>query len=203
VAWQVEHEPVDPLGFEHSWRLDTSFVQHEIAAVRQADSSRPVLINAYLPASTLAGVTQWWRTRDQGDSLALALRAADIVGLDHYPRHALVGVGGWTVYLDGNGQWFKRALAEVFSRARRVMVTEAQAEPWEAVTVPPNPRGWTAYSCPPEQIVGNYNAWMRWAHAAGVSLEAYLFWGAEYWVLRQLSGDPSYLETFERILARS
>jgi beta-galactosidase GanA len=27
VAWQVEHEAVDPLGMEHSWRLDVAFVE--------------------------------------------------------------------------------------------------------------------------------------------------------------------------------
>ena len=31
-------------------------------------------------------------------------------------------------------------------------------------------------------------------------LYAYLFWGAEYWMLRKQSMDISYLQTFERIL---
>src|SRR5213082_2817013 len=38
VAWQVEHEAVDPLGMEHAWRLAAAFVQEEVAAVRSADS---------------------------------------------------------------------------------------------------------------------------------------------------------------------
>ncbi len=37
VAWQLEHEAVDPLGVEHSWRLDVAFVEKEIEAVRKAD----------------------------------------------------------------------------------------------------------------------------------------------------------------------
>jgi len=40
VAWQVEHEAVDPLGMEHSWRLAAAFVQEEVEAVRAADPSR-------------------------------------------------------------------------------------------------------------------------------------------------------------------
>jgi hypothetical protein len=28
-------------------------------------------------------------------------------------------------------------------------------------------------------------------------------WGAEYWLLRQQHGDPSYLEAFTRILNRA
>jgi hypothetical protein len=27
-----------------------------------------------------------------------------------------------------------------------------------------------------------------------------LFWGAEYWLLRDLRGDPSYLRAFARVL---
>jgi beta-galactosidase GanA len=34
VAWQVEHEAVDPLDVEHSWRLSAAFVAEEVAAVR-------------------------------------------------------------------------------------------------------------------------------------------------------------------------
>ena len=29
VAWQLEHEAVDPLGVEHSWRLAAAFVEQE------------------------------------------------------------------------------------------------------------------------------------------------------------------------------
>ena len=34
IAWQVEHEAVDPLGVEHSWRLSAEFVKQEVEAVR-------------------------------------------------------------------------------------------------------------------------------------------------------------------------
>jgi hypothetical protein len=208
MAWQVEHEAVDPLGFEHSWRLDTTFVEQEVAAVRRADPSRPVLMNGFLPASLLAGLAQWWRTRDQGDSVAFAQRQADIVGIDDYPRHALVGLGARTLYLEGHrGVWHARARARVFGHARtsgrRLMVSEGQAEPWEAVTTPPNPRGWAMYSCPPERVIENYNRWTGWARRAAVPLEAYLFWGAEYWVLRDQSGDPRYLRAFDRLLEQA
>ena len=38
VAWQVEHEAIDPLGMEHSWRLAKAFVHSEVEAVRAADA---------------------------------------------------------------------------------------------------------------------------------------------------------------------
>jgi hypothetical protein len=39
------------------------------------------------------------------------------------------------------------------------------------------------------------------ARESGSTLDAYLFWGAEYWLLRQRAGDESYLGAFQRILA--
>ncbi|MDQ6772587.1 MAG: beta-galactosidase [Candidatus Dormibacteraeota bacterium] len=196
IAWQVEQDAVDPLGLEHSWRLARDFVAAEVSATQRADGARPVLLNGFVATSRAVRWQQRWRTRGQGDSLAVAPELADVVGLDIYPRHALLGRGGLSVYLSGSPS--RRALAGVASR--RVMVTEGQAEPWEAVTTPPDPRSGTMYSCPPERMLENYNNCLRWSRRAGLELEAYLFWGAEYWLRRQRSGDPSYLKLFRRIL---
>jgi hypothetical protein len=207
VVWQVEHEAVDPLGVEHSWRLALSFVKEEVEAVRKADPSRPVMMNGFLPTSLLVGVQQWWRTRDQGDSLSAAQRLADIVGIDYYPRHALLSIGPSTVYLDGSRSPLQRRgprqlFAWARSAGRRLMISEGQAEPWEAVTTPPNPAALNMYSCLPEQVIANYNQCMRWVGDGHPRLDAYLFWGAEYWVLRQQVGDARYIRAFARILER-
>ena len=204
TAWQLEHEAVDPLGVEHTWRLAVSFVETELRALRAADSSRPVMMNGFLPTSSLVQLTQWWRTRDQGDSLAVAARLADIVGIDFYPRHALRRLGRRALYLESADlPWERARRARLFTavsgRGTRIMVSEGQAEPWEAITVPPNPQRHALYSCPPEQLIRNYNAALAWSRPAS-PLYAYLFWGAEYWVLRDRSGDPSYLQAFARIL---
>ncbi len=208
VAWQVEHEAVDPLGLEHSWRLDADFVAAEVAAVRRADPTRPILMNGYLPVSLPVALMQWWQTRDQGDSLSVALQLADTVGLDVYPRHALLGVGPRTVYLDARRsprQWWRleQVLGAARERGKRVMISEGQAEPWEAVTVPPDPRSGVSYSCPPEQVIDTYNRCLRAARRVGGSLDAYLFWGAEYWMLRQAAGDRRYVEAVARLLDES
>jgi hypothetical protein len=47
--------------------------------------------------------------------------------------------------------------------------------------------------------VTNYNAWMQDV-GQGALLYAYLFWGAEYWMLRNQNQDVSYLRAFVRIL---
>src|SRR5207248_10790052 len=204
VAWQLEHEAVDPLGVEHSWRLDVNFVEKEVEAVRNADPSRPIMMNGFLPTSLPVRFSQWWRTHDQGDSLAVAQRIADIVGIDYYPRHALMTVGNKTVYLDGSkSPWQQQRRKQLFAWTRahsqKLMIAEGQAEPWEAVTIPPNPYGQGMYSCLPEQVITNYNTCMRWSRRE-VPLYAYLFWGAEYWMLRKQCADSSYLQVFARIL---
>jgi len=207
AAWQLEHEAVDPLGVEHSWRLGVDFVQHELDALRGADPSRPVMMNGFLPTSSVVRLSQWWRTRDQGDSLAVASRLADIVGIDYYPRHGLLALGARTLYLDGGSLPWQKTLTrslldDVRRRGKTLMVAEGQAEPWEAVTLPPNPEQGAMFSCRPDDAIRNYNTAMRWS-GPDTPLYAYLFWGADYWVLRHRSGDPSYLQAIVRILAEA
>lgn len=206
IAWQVEHEVADPLGMEHSWRLSAGFAAAEVAAARAADPSRPVLLNGFLPATAPVTAAQWWRTRDQGDSLAAAGRLADTIGVDYYPRHALAALGRRTAYLDGGGsrlgpRRYRNLARQAEADGKQVMITEIQAEPWEAVTVPPSPPGRGMYSCLPEHMIRNYNRCVRWSRRTPPGASAYLFWGAEYWLLRARQGDPSYLRAFSRILA--
>src|SRR5258708_24831701 len=179
---------------EHSGRLAENFVASEVAAVRRADPSRPIVMNGYLPVSLPVRLMQGFQTRDQGDSVSVAQRLADIVGLDYYPRHALASLGGTTVYLDSSrSPWQSARRRQLFDWARtdqhRLMITEGQAEPWEAVTTPPNPSGHAMYSCLPEHVIGNYNRWMGWSRQPRGTLAADRFWVAEYWMLRQTSGD--------------
>jgi hypothetical protein len=150
---------------------------------------------------------QWWRTRDQGDSLAVAAQLADIVGINYYPRHGLIRVGSHTAYLAGTrSRWRRRAgerlAASLAAPGRPLMVTECQAEPWETVTTPPSEPGRGMYSCLPEHVIGNYNAAIRLGAAAG-GLQSLLFWGAEYWLKRRDQGDDRYLAAFARVLAGS
>jgi hypothetical protein len=162
-------------------------------------------MNGYLPVTLPVRLMQWFQTRDQGDSLSVAQRHADILGLDYYPRHALASRGEMTLYLDSShSPWQGARRRKLFEWARtngrRLMITEGQAEPWEAVTTPPNPHAQRMYSCLSEHVIANYNRWMSWSRQADVALDAYLFWGAEYWMLREQSGDASYVQAFARIL---
>jgi Beta-galactosidase len=208
IAWQVEHEAVDPLGMEHSWRLSAGFVRREVESARTADPARPIVMNGFLPTSSPVRLMQWWRARDQGDSLSVAQELADIVGIDFYPRHAVAGAGGRALYLDGSRHpWQRRRWGQILRWAaaapgRRLMIAEGQAEPWEAVTTPPDPQGREMYSCPPEHVIQNYNHCMRVCRPVSPAW-AYLFWGAEYWLLRERGGDRRYIDAFIRVLAEA
>jgi hypothetical protein len=207
IAWQLEHDAVDPLGVEHSWRLSADFVELEAQALKNADPSRPVILNGFLPTSLPVRLSQWWQTHDQGDSLAVAQRLADMLGIDYYPRHALLPFGRRTLYLDGSQSPShrprrKQLLAWAVAHHKKLLISEGQAEPWEALTVPSNPLNQAMFSCLPEHIISNYNNCMGW-FGEEFPLFAYLFWGAEYWMLRKQSLDSSYLLAFERILENS
>jgi hypothetical protein len=115
----------------------------------------------------------------------------------------LFGIGPVSVYLEGSRKRWQQRRRQTIARrvawnGRRLLVSEGQAEPWEAVTTPPSPDARVMYSCPPERLIENYNQCMRWD-----DITTYLFWGAEYWLLREKQGDPSYLKAFERVLTES
>ena len=177
----------------------------EVAAARAADPARPIVMNGFLPTSLPVRLHQWWRTRDQGESLSVARRLADVIGIDYYPRNALMPLGSRTLYLDGSGnRWQLRRRARLQEQAassgQRLMIAEGQAEPWETVTTPPSQPGRGMYSCLPEHLIENYNACIRASHQVPGGLWAYLFWGAEYWLLRERDGDPRYLRAAARVL---
>lgn len=89
--------------------------------------------------------------------------------------------------------------ASTHAHGQKLLIAEGQAEPWETVTTPPNPYKQGMYSCLPEHVIINYNTCMRWSQQEA-DLYAYLFWGAEYWMLRKQYADSSYLQAFARIL---
>jgi len=203
VAWQLENEPADPLTFAHFWRISADFVKQELDALRASDTSRPVMINGGFIPSLSVRIGKAWLTRDQGDSLALAKEVSNIIGVDYYPRIAISSLASKTIYLDTTkvpwGQGDRDNLAKwARSHGQQFMVAEGQAEPWELTTVPPSPKTYAPYSCTPQDLIENYNFWASCEECR--PLYAYLFWGADYWVLRKNNGDQQYLSAFARVL---
>jgi hypothetical protein len=203
IAWQLENEPADPLFWAHYWRISTAFVTQELVALRAIDRTKPVMINGGLTTSLSLKIGELLMTSDQGNSLTLAQKISDIIGIDYYPRIAAFSLASKNVYLDtthvpwGRGDWGNLA-GWARTHGKKFMVAEGQAEPWEITIVPPRPPHFAPYSCTPEALIQNYNAWMSFQECS--SLYAYLFWGAEYWLYRWKQGDKQYLDAFTRVL---
>jgi hypothetical protein len=164
------------------------------------------MINGGFIPSLPVRISEAWLTRDQGDSLALAKEVSNIIGVDYYPRIAISSLASKTIYLDTTrvfwGQGDRDNLANwARSHGQKFMVAEGQAEPWELSTVPPGPQKYAPYSCTPQDLIENYNFWASCEECR--PLYAYLFWGADYWVLRKNNGDPQYLRAFARVLERA
>lgn len=162
-------------------------------------------MRASLPSLSVR-ISEAWLTRDQGDSLALAKEVSNIIGVDYYPRIAVSSLASKIIYLDTTkvpwGQGDRDNLAQwARSHGQKFMVSEGQAEPWERSTVPPDPQKYAPYSCTPQDLIENYNFWASCEECR--PLYAYLFWGADYWVLRKNNGDPQYLRAFARVLERA
>lgn len=189
VAWQVENEPLNPSG-PRRWWIGPGFVSREVAAVREGDPGRPVVVNAFCHFNARLDAASSRHGADlrrllgssartpEAEALAL-LAPGDILGLDVYRR---IGRGRFVTHAWGwrrNAErWRRQAAAE----GKHAWVVEAQAEPWHG-----------SQTCRPEDIP-SLVAGLR---AAG--LTTILLWGAEHWIAEAERGDPSWLAAVGRL----
>ena len=104
---------------------------------------------------------------DQGDWLAVAQRLADLVGIDYYPRHALVPVGSKTLYWIAVRSVWHTGTAQAVDRpdtsqGQKLMIAEGQAEALGNDDHTLQSGHQAMASCLPEHVIGNYNAGMGW-----------------------------------------
>jgi hypothetical protein len=193
-AWQIENEPFNRSG-PHAWTIARRVVRGEAQAVRALDRDRPLVITTFahfdegLDRSSSRDQSRWRRRLGltlPAERVALSiLRRGDILGLDVYSSI------GW---LDANGrERIARAAPDQIdavarwqriarSQRKRLWVTEAQAEPWEA-----RRRTYAEpLSAQPEAMAGLVD------RLAGIGVETVLLWGSEYWLWRADNGDPRW-----------
>ena len=201
VAWQIENEPFNRSG-PHAWWIPRSLVRAEARAVRSLDRDRPLVVTTFahfdagLDRTSSRHQSSW--TRRLGPALpaereALSvLRRGDILGLDVYPAIGWLDPGGLAQLARAAPDqlaivagWHRIAREQ----GKRVWVTEAQAEPWEA-----RPTHGDPVSVQPEAIGELVN------RLAGIGVETILLWGSEYWLRRADSGDPRWIEAVSLVL---
>ena len=195
-GWQIENEPFNRSG-PRSLSIPRAVVRAEAKAVRSIDPDRPLLVTTFahfdegLDRSSSRHQSTWKRrlglAQPAGREALSILRRGDILGLDIYPSIGWLDASGREQVahaapdqVDAVARWLRIAREQ----GKRLWVTEAQAEPWEA-------RRQThadPLSTRPEAIAELVN------RLVGIGVETILLWGSEYWVWRAHNGDPRWLE---------
>jgi len=194
VAWQIENEPFNRAGPQARW-IPRPVVRREARLVRSMDPTRPLIVTTFahfdegLDRASSRHQSGWKRrlglTIPAEREALTVLRQGDILGLDVYRSIGFIDAGGRerighaaADQLAAVVQWQRVAR----DQNKRLWVTEAQAEPWEA-----RPRD-VPQTVQPEDVVTLVNG------LAGVGVETVLLWGSEYWLRRQDEGDPRWVE---------
>ena len=203
VAWQVENEPLNPAG-PHRWLIGKDLLAKEVAAVKAADGSRPLIVSAFghfnmlfdhasnRSGFDLGSLLGFQSATAESQSLGL-LDRQDILGLDLYTEigYRFLGQDGVSHagpdWADKAGHW--RGVAS--SQGKRAWITEAQAEPWEASI--------DSYGDPKSTLAADIGSRFESIRAQGFG--TILLWGAEYWLWKADNGDPSWLDAVKGILA--
>jgi hypothetical protein len=201
VAWQIENEPFNRSG-PHAWCIPRHLVRAEAEAVRALDRDRPLVVTTFghfdagLDRTSSRHQSRWKRRLGlavpaEREALSV-LRRGDILGLDVYPSIGWLDPGGLAQLaraapdqLATVAGWHRIAREQ----GKRVWVTEAQAEPWEARPTQGDPLSVTL-----EAIGELVN------RLTGIGVETILLWGSEYWLRRAANGDPRWMEAVSLVL---
>jgi hypothetical protein len=201
VAWQLENEPFNRSG-PHAWWIGRRMLFAEARAARSLDG-RPVIVTTFahfndgLDRASSRYRSAWKRRlslRLPAEREALAvLRRDDILGLDVYRA-----IGWWRSaeeqevaraqddQLDHVRRWQRIAREQ----GKRLWITEAQAEPWEA----------SARTHGDPRSVGPSDMVSLATGLVDLDVEALLLWGSEYWLWRDANGDARWIESAAEIL---
>jgi hypothetical protein len=162
--WQIENEPFLEFGTCPDWYYENSpeRVAKEIAAVREIDSKRKIIVSE-------SGELSDWTT---------AAELADIVGVTMY-RSTWNGIEetfGLNPYTFLTPQFYSAKatyIQQVYGKP--VISIELQAEPWTAKPLAESKLEIQAESMNPELFKENID------FARQVGLDSYYFWGVEWW----------------------
>lgn len=200
VAWQIENEPFNRSGPQGRW-IPRPVVRREAGVVRALDPTRPIILTTFghfsadLDRTSSRHQSDWKRRLGfalpaEREALAL-LRRADIVGVDVYRSIGWVDADDTAQIARADGEqldWVRRWKRIAGSQGKRLWVTEAQAEPWEARRATHG----APLTVSPEDVGGLL------AMLSQIEVETVLLWGSEYWLWRAANGDSRWLDAVVR-----
>jgi hypothetical protein len=176
AMWQVENEPLNRSG-PSRWWISPQLLERELAAVRQSDPGRTVMLNAFAHFNWL--IDRRSNPSGQGIGRLLdLLPGPGVLGLDVYIRMG-ERLLWWDWVWRADGSWASDAgrwLAEAESRGREAWAAEAQAEPWGPGSVQP----------------ADIRTVVEGLRSAGY--HTILLWGTEHWLAQAAKGDRSWLD---------
>jgi hypothetical protein len=196
TGWQLENEPFNRSGPQQRW-IRRRVVRRQATLVRSLDPGRPLLVTTFGHFSSDLDLASsrhqsGWRRRlglavpAEREALAV-LRRGDILGVDIYRSIGWVDPAGQarisTAAAD-QFDWVRHWRKVAITQGKRLWVTEAQAEPWEARRATHG----DPLTFAPEGI----GALLELLGETGV--ETVLLWGSEYWLWRAENGDRRWVD---------
>lgn len=167
-AWQVENEPVLRFGNCPEPRIEKRFLDQEIALVRKADPSRPIIL------SDTGENSFWLQTGKRAD-----IFSSTLFRIIHNPTIGYVRYPYPPIMYHRKAAWLHIWYPNV-----RIIVGELQAEPW--VVKPPI----SQYSVEeqyetmsPEQFSNNIE------YAKNTGFDEFYLWGSEWWYWLKTHGE--------------
>lgn len=171
--WQVENEPfLEVFAYEHCGDTDESFLQEEIALVRELDDSRPILVTDSGNLGTWSGA---WRN-------------GDVFGTSVYVHFWNPELGQFRTVLP---PWFYRLKEGVMSLRygpQETLLIELSAEPWLIAPIVETDLE-TQFS---RMDLEKFEDIL--AYAKATRLERQYLWGGEWWYWLIDQGHPELWE---------
>jgi hypothetical protein len=178
TVWQVENEPF--LGtFGICPKLDTDFLDKEIALVKKLDPTRPVLI------TDSGELDSWLNAGSRGDIFGTTFYR--YVFSDVFKRY-------WTNPIPA---WFYRLKAgylRLFHPGKQVVIIELEAEPWttNGITSTPINEQFKTMSLDHFNTITSV--------AAGTGFSPQYLWGVEWWYWVKQQGHPEFWEAAKKLI---
>lgn len=192
--WQVENEPFNRSG-PQARCIPRVVVRREVAAIRAQDPSRALALTCFghfnrdVDRASRRLQPKWKEALGlelsaEREALSV-LRPGEILGLDLYRAIGWIDPAGEerVSYADDDQVAYLRRWQRIATDQRkRLWITEAQAEPWEA--------RWQNRGNPRTLAPDDLLRLMRDV----AQIEAVLLWGSEYWLWRAEQGDSRWID---------
>ncbi|OGI26852.1 MAG: hypothetical protein A2359_00040 [Candidatus Moranbacteria bacterium RIFOXYB1_FULL_43_19] len=177
--WQVDNEPFLPFG--ECTTTDKSFLDREVAKVREIDPNHQIMV-------TDSGELSIW---------VRAAKRADIFGTTMYRIIYKDPIGNFKYPLPPKFFWLKANLVHLFYPGKPIIVSELQAEPWGPKLI----YDLTLDEQEKSMSLAQFQENIEYAKKVGFP-ENYL-WGVEWWYWLKVKHDkPEFWEAAKEIFAK-